>query len=93
MPISKRELDAMRERNTERRKLTFPEKVDLLNDEELQDYLQNVIRRLQEVAHNEWEIDRDELKRLVDNIKIIERIQRVRRMQAEEQARFISRLP
>jgi len=92
MPISKRELDAMSERNKKRRKLTFPEKVDLLNDEELKDFLQNVIRRLKEITLYE-DIDRDELNRLVDNLKVIERIQRVRRIQAEEQARFVSRLP
>ncbi len=43
MPMSKKELDALEERSKLRRKLTFPEKVDLLDDEELKDFHQNVI--------------------------------------------------
>ena len=92
MPMSKKELDALEERSKLRRKLTFPEKVDLLDNEELKDFHQNVIRRLKEIAVRE-DIDRDELNRLVDSLKIIERVQRVRRIQAEERARFMSKLP
>tara|TARA_R100000995_G_C3468074_1_gene116802 strand:+ start:510 stop:788 length:279 start_codon:yes stop_codon:yes gene_type:complete len=92
MPMSKKELDALEERSKLRRKLTFPEKVDLLDDEELKDFHQNVIRRLKEIAVRE-EIDRDELNRLVDSLKVIERVLRHRRLKAEEEARWLSRLP
>ena len=90
--MSKKELDALEERSKLRRKLTFPEKVDLLDDEELKDFHQNVIRRLKEIAVRE-EIDRDELNRLVDSLKVIERVLRHRRLKAEEEARWLSRLP
>ena len=92
MPMSKKELDALEERSKLRRKLTFPEKVDLLDDEELKDFHQNVIIRLKEIAVRE-EIDRDELNRLVDSLKVIERVLRHRRLKAEEEARWLSRLP
>ena len=92
MPMSKKELDALEERSKLRRKLTFPEKVDLLDDEELKDFHQNVIRRLKEIAVRE-EIDRDELNRLVDSLKVIERVLRHRRLKAEEEARWLSKLP
>lgn len=92
MPMSKKELDALEERSKLRRKLTFPEKVDLLNDEELKNFHQNVIRRLKEIAVRE-EIDRDELNRLIDNLTTIEKVLRHRRLKAEEEARWLSRLP
>jgi len=92
MPMSKKELDALEERSKLKRKLTFPEKVDLLNDEELKNFHQNVIRRLKEIAVRE-EIDRDELNRLIDNLTTIEKVLRHRRLRAEEEARWLSRLP
>ena len=92
MPMSKKELDALEERSKLKRKLTFPEKVDLLDNEELKDFHQNVIRRLKEIAVRE-EIDRDELNRLVDSLKVIERALRHRRLKAEEEARWLSKLP
>tara|TARA_Y100000817_G_scaffold169723_1_gene132695 strand:- start:903 stop:1181 length:279 start_codon:yes stop_codon:yes gene_type:complete len=92
MPMSKKELDALEERSKLKRKLTFPEKVDLLNDEELKNFHQNVIRRLKEIAVRE-EIDRDELNRLIDNLTTIEKVLRHRRLKAEEEARWLSRLP
>ena len=73
MPMSKKELDALEERSKLRRKLTFPEKVDLLDNEELKDFHQNVIRRLKDIAVRE-EIDRDELNRLIDSLTAIENI-------------------
>ena len=78
MPMSKKELDALEERSKLRRKLTFPEKVDLLDNEELKDFHQNVIRRLKDIAVRE-EIDRDELNRLIDSLTAIEKILRHRR--------------
>ena len=92
MPMSKKELDALEERSKLRRKLTFPEKVDLLDNEELKDFHQNVIRRLKDIAVRE-EIDRDELNRLIDSLTAIEKILRHRRLNAEEEARWLSRLP
>ena len=92
MPMSKKELDALEERSKLKRKLTFPEKVDLLNDEELKNFHQNVIRRLKEIAVRE-EIDRDELNRLIDNLTTIEKVLRHRRLRAEEEARWLSKLP
>ena len=92
MPMSKKELDALEERSKLRRKLTFPEKVDLLDNEELKDFHQNVIRRLKEIATRE-EIDRDELNRLIDSLTAIEKILRHRRFKAEEEAWWLSRLP
>ena len=92
MPMSKKELDALEERSKLRRKLTFPEKVNLLDDEELKDFHQNVIRRLKEIATRE-EIDRDELHRLIDSLTSIEKVLRHRRLKAEEEARWLSRLP
>ena len=92
MPMSKKELDALEERSKLRRKLTFPEKLNLLDDEELKDFHQNVIRRLKEIATRE-EIDRDELHRLIDSLTAIEKILRHRRLKAEEEARWLSRLP
>jgi hypothetical protein len=92
MPMSKKELDALEERSKLRRRLTFPEKVNLLDDEELKDFHQNVIRRLKEIATRE-EIDRDELHRLIDSLTAIEKVLRHRRLKAEEEARWLSRLP
>ena len=92
MPMSKKELDALEERSKLKRKLTFPEKVNLLNNEELKNFHQNVIRRLKEIATRE-EIDRDELHRLIDNLGVIEKVLRHRRLRAEEEARWLSRLP
>jgi hypothetical protein len=90
--MSKKELDALEERSKLRRRLTFPEKVNLLDDEELKDFHQNVIRRLKEIATRE-EIDRDELHRLIDSLTAIEKVLRHRRLKAEEEARWLSRLP
>ena len=92
MPMSKKELDALEERSKLKRKLTFPEKVDLLDNEELKNFHQNVIRRLKEIATRE-EIDRDELHRLIDSLTAIEKVLRHRRLKAEEEARWLSRLP
>ena len=92
MPMSKKELDALEERSKLKRKLTFPEKVDLLDNEELKDFHQNVIRRLKDIAVRE-EIDRDELNRLIDSLTAIEKILRHRGLKAEEEARWLSRLP
>ena len=92
MPMSKKELDALEERSKLRRKLTFPEKVDLLDNEELKDFHQNVIRRLKEIAVRE-EIDREELNRLIDSLTAIEKVLRQRRLALEEQARWLSKLP
>ena len=92
MPMSKKELDALEERSKLRRKLTFPEKVNLLDDEELKYFHQNVIRRLKEIATRE-EIDRDELHRLIDSLTAIEKVLRQRRLALEEQARWLSKLP
>ena len=92
MPMSKKELDALEERSKLKRKLTFPEKVNLLNNEELKNFHQNVIRRLKEIATRE-EIYRDELHRLIDNLGVIEKVLRHRRLRAEEEARWLSKLP
>ena len=92
MPMSKKELDALEERSKLKRKLTFPEKVDLLDNEELKDFHQNVIRRLKEIAVRE-EIDREELNRLIDSLTAIEKVLRQRRLALEEQARWLSKLP
>ena len=61
MPMSKKELDALEERSKLKSKLTFPEKVDLLDNEELKDFHQKVLRH--------------------------------RRLKAEEEARWLSKLP
>ena len=92
MPMSKKELDALEERSKLKRKLTFPEKVDLLDNEELKDFHQNVIRRLKDIAVRE-EIDRDELNRLIESLTAIEKKLRHRRIKAEEEARWLSKLP
>ena len=92
MPMSKRELDDLEERSKEKRKLFFPDKVELLNDEGLKTFHQNIIKRLKEIVLYE-EIDRDELNKLVDYLKLIEKVLRHRRLKAEEKARWMSRLP
>ena len=92
MPMSKKELDALEERSKLKKQLSFPEKVELLNAEELKNFHQNVIRRLKEIATRE-EIDRDELPRLIDNLGVVEKVLRHRRLRAEEEARWLRRLP
>jgi len=47
---------------------------------------------LKEIATRE-EIDRDELHRLIDNLGVIEKVLRHRRLRAEEEARWLSKLP
>ena len=85
MPMSKKELDALEERSKLKRKLTFPEKVDLLDNEELKDFHQNVIRRLKEIAVRE-EIDREELN---ENYREIIHIRCISRRYRSHRRRFL----